>query len=149
LREDDAIAELCLHSLQNFVQLFGNAQFDAALESLWETVRALNRYVDRQAPWTLYKQGSIARLATVTYVLLTAMRKTALCLWPVMPDASRQMLEQLGSPAAETVPPVTALGKEGLSFDGLSPGTIVAGASNLFPRIDTKRDTAPKMRSSE
>lgn len=148
LREDDAIAELCLHSLQNFTQLFGNTQFDAALESLWETVRALNKYVDHQAPWALYKQGNIARLATVMYVLLTAMRKTALCLWPVMPDASRRMLEQLGSPAEEAVPPVTALGQEGFSFDGLPPGTIVAGASNLFPRIDNKKGQDPKTRRS-
>ncbi|MDR2054718.1 MAG: methionine--tRNA ligase [Desulfovibrio sp.] len=149
LQTDDAIAELCLHSLQNFVQLFGGTQFDAALESLWETVRALNKYVDSQAPWALYKQGSTARLATVMYVLLTAMRKTALCLWPVMPDASRQMLEQLGSPAAETVPPVPALRKEGNSFDGLSPGTVVASSSTLFPRIEMKRDAAPKTRRGQ
>jgi methionyl-tRNA synthetase len=144
LQEDEAIAELCLHSLQNFVRLFGGMRFDAALESLWETVRALNKYVDRQTPWMLYKQGDTARLATVMYVLLTAMRKTALCLWPIMPDASRQMLEQLGSPAVGNAPPVTALGEEGISFDGPSPGTIVAAASNLFPRIEMKKDTPQK-----
>jgi len=142
LQEDETMAELCLNSMQNFVQLFGNTQFDAALESLWETVRGLNKYVDSQAPWALYKQGNTERLATVMYVSLTSMRKVALCLWPVMPEASRQMLVQLGGDVAENTPtpPVTDLKLESSAFGGLVHGTAVAGASNLFPRIEVKKE---------
>jgi methionyl-tRNA synthetase len=144
LAEDEAIAGLCLHSMQNFAQLFSRVRFDAALESLWETVRALNKYIDSQAPWALHKQGEITRLGTVLYVLLTAMRKTAICLWPVMPDAARQMLEQLGSSTAKDMPPLTDFNRETLAFDGLVPGVSVAGASNIFPRIDVKKEKQNK-----
>ena len=100
-------------------------------------MRALNKYVDSQAPWTLFKQGDTTRLGTVMYVLLSAMRKVALCLWAVMPDASRTLLEQLGQQPGEG-PVTTSLEAEAGNFDGLQPGTEVAASSNLFPRIDVK-----------
>ena len=138
--DDKAIEDLCANSMRNFTQLFGNVQFAQGLESLWELVRALNKYVDTQAPWTLHKQGNMERLATVMYVMLSAMRKTALCLWPVMPVASRKMLTQLGQEVSDTAPPVANLEDEISHFEGLAPGTAVAEASNLFPRIDVKKD---------
>ena len=139
--EDEAMVELCATAMRNFSQLFGNVQFAQALESLWELVRALNKYVDSQAPWALHKQGNMERLATVMYILLAAMRKVALCLWPVMPAASRRMLEQLGQPVEEGLPPVPNLDDEIICFGGLSAGTQVSATSNLFPRIDVKKNT--------
>ncbi|MBB5143766.1 methionine--tRNA ligase [Desulfovibrio intestinalis] len=138
---DEAIIELTSTAMRNFSQLFGNVQFAQGLESLWELVRALNKYVDSQAPWSLHKQGDMERLATVMYVLLSAMRKTALCLWPVMPVACSKMLEQLGQSVEANMPPVKALEAEMDHFDGLVPGTMVAEASNLFPRIEVKKDS--------
>lgn len=136
--EDEAIVELCAGAIRNYAQLFGNVQFAQALECLWELVRGLNKYVDSQAPWSLHKQGNMERLATVMYVLLAAMRKIAVCLWPVMPDASCRMLEQLGQPVRPGMPPVPALEDEITCFGGLGAGTAVADASNLFPRIERK-----------
>ncbi|WP_443660745.1 methionine--tRNA ligase subunit beta, partial [Desulfovibrio sp.] len=124
-------------AMTNYIQLFGNTQFAQGLDSLWDLVRALNKYVDSQAPWTLFKQGDTTRLGTVMYVLLSAMRKVALCLWAVMPDASRTLLEQLGQQPGEG-PVTTSLEAEAGNFDGLQPGTEVAASSNLFPRIDVK-----------
>lgn len=138
---DEAIIELTATAMRNFSQLFGNVQFAQGLESLWELVRALNKYVDSQAPWALHKQGDMERLATVMYVLLSAMRKTALCLWPVMPVACSKMLEQLGQTVEANMPPVSGLEAEMDHFDGLVPGTMVAEASNLFPRIEIKKDS--------
>ena len=135
--DDKAIVELCATAMSNYIQLFGNTQFAQGLDSLWELVRALNKYVDSQAPWTLFKQGDTTRLGTVMYVLLSAMRKVALCLWAVMPDASRTLLEQLGQQPGEG-PVTTSLEAEAGNFDGLQPGTEVAASSNLFPRVDVK-----------
>ena len=136
--EDAAIAELCATAMRNYSQLFGHVQFAQALESLWELVRALNKYVDSQAPWTLYKQGNMERLATVMLVLLTAMRKIAICLWPVMPGIATRMLEQLGQSVQADSAPVASLETESGDFDGLQPGTALAASSNLFPRIEKK-----------
>ena len=134
--EDRAIAELAANSLRNFRQLFANVQFSQALESLWELVRALNKYVDAQAPWALHKQGDILRLGTVMQVLLTSMRKVAICLWPVMPLASVTLLRQIGQTVDDSAAPVPSLEEETEHFTPLAPGTCLAASSNLFPRRD-------------
>lgn len=149
LREDDtAIAALCATAMRNFSQLFSVVRFSLGLEALWELIRGLNKYVDVQAPWSLYKQGNTERLATVMSVLLTAMRKIALCLWSVMPSAAEKMLVQLGQDVSAPVPATCDFEAEIDSFFGLLPGTPLATASNLFPRIEVqKKSLADKKRS--
>ena len=128
------LKELAAESCRNFQTLFEGIRFSAALESLWELVRALNKYVDSAAPWTLAKNNEDERLNTVLYTLLECMRKAALHLWPVMPGKASIMLEQLGMTLA--LPVSTALlPDEPGTFGLLPPGTVVAPASNLFPRI--------------
>ena len=135
---DRAIAELCASAMENYLQLFGNVRFAQALEALWELVRALNKYVDSEAPWTLFKQGQKARLETVLHILLACMRKIALCLWPVMPKAAGAMLAQLGERLPEDgAAPTADLAAEAGNLAGLKTGAQAAAASNLFPRIDT------------
>ncbi len=136
--DDREIMEICGESLRNYLKLFGNIQFARALESLWELVRALNKYVDSQAPWTLAKEKREERLNTVLYVLLACMRKIALMLWPVMPHAAETMLEQLGQDVNCGVCPDISIDEEITCFGGLYPGTKIAAASNIFPRIDAR-----------
>ena len=55
LSEDDKVLlELAESAVRNYVQLFDNVRFSQALDALWELVRALNKYVDVQAPWALF-----------------------------------------------------------------------------------------------
>jgi methionyl-tRNA synthetase len=46
------------------------------------------------------------------------------------------MLEQLGQKIPADAPPTRALGEEADSWGTLIPGTVVASASNLFPRME-------------
>ena len=134
--DDTAIVELGAEAMQNYVQLFQQARFSQGLDALWDLVRALNKYVDTQAPWALAKQGDMERLTAVMYTLLELLRKIALHVWPVMPEAARAMLAQLGTEVADKSVPTTDLAAEAHSFGALKPGTAVAAASNLFPRIE-------------
>lgn len=130
---------LASESLANYQTLFGQARFSNALESLWELVRALNKYVDTAAPWALAKAGDTERVGTVLYTLLECMRKIALHLYPVMPDKAGRMLEQLGLSLDRKGGPETgAFAGEVENFGRLEPGTGVAASSNLFPRIDAE-----------
>ncbi|MFP4167673.1 MAG: methionine--tRNA ligase [Desulfonatronovibrionaceae bacterium] len=119
-------------ALKNYQSLFADFRFSRALESLWEFVRYLNKYVDHCAPWVLNKNGQTDRLETVMYVLLEGMRKIALHLWPVMPSAAEEMLRQVGS--GDRPDRGADLGRETREWGGLKPGVEVAGKSNLFPR---------------
>jgi len=134
--DERELRSLASHAMHNYLQFFSKAQFSQALESLWELVRALNKYVDSQAPWALHKAGKDERLGTVLYTLLEAMRKTALCLWPVMPDSAAAMLKQLGQKIPADSPPIRTLDEEADSWGALVPGTLTASASNLFPRME-------------
>lgn len=151
----DTELELALKSLAsecqaNFQALFSQVRFSTALESLWELVRALNKYVDTAAPWALAKAGDTARLGTVLYTLLECMRKIALHVWPVMPSKAAQMLTQLGMECdADKGPGKGALQSETDSFGLLKVGTPIASSSNLFPRIEmAEAETAPKVETS-
>ena len=133
---EKAIMELAENSFRNFQTLFGNVRFSNALEALWELVRALNKYVDSAAPWVLAKENKTDELRTVMYFLLEYLRKIAVHLLPVMPGTAKTLLEQLG----QQVDPATVhLPDEAASFGKLQPGTSVAAASNLFPRVDKEK----------
>ena len=130
---ETALKDLAAGCFVNYTTLFGNFRFSAALDSLWELVRAMNKYVDSSAPWALAKAGNTERTGTVLHTLLELMRKTALCLWPVMPGKAEEMLSLLGVPFTADSSlcflddPATAL----------PAGTPIAKSSNLFPRIET------------
>ncbi len=142
--EDTRIRELAAEALQNYIQLFENVRFAHGLDALWELVRALNKYVDTQAPWTLAKQGNMERLSSVMYTLLECLRKIAVAVWPVMPNAAHTLLGQLGIEHDAHSPTTTDLAAEAHAWGVLQPTSTIAAASNLFPRIDVPKDTPKK-----
>ena len=137
---DTELARLAGEAMQNFVTLFGAAQFSRALEALWELVRGLNKHLDAMAPWTLFKEGKLERLGRVMADVLGGLRKIAVCLLPVMPEAATTLLTQLGQ-SAEGL----NLKDEAAAFAPLAAGTTVAATSNLFPRLEVEvaKDEAP------
>ncbi|WP_461210300.1 methionine--tRNA ligase [Desulfocurvus sp. DL9XJH121] len=143
-RPDAELAELAANSFENYRGLFSRLRFGEGLEAVWDLVRALNKYVDSSAPWTLFKEGRTDELAVVMYSLLEYMRKVALHVWPVMPETAETMLGQLGQKLDLASLDLVA---EGGGFGGLEPGTALAQASNLFPRVELKKpgpQEAPK-----
>ena len=131
--EDRALLDLAGEAQRNFQNLFGAMRMSGALEALWELVRSLNKYVDSSAPWVLHKNKDLERLGTVMHTLLTAMRKVAVHLWPVMPGTAEAMLGQLG---CDFNPATARLDDEAACWSGIEPGRATASASNLFPRLE-------------
>ena len=145
--EDCEIKSLGRKAMAEFQNNFLEAKFSRGLEGLWELVRGLNKYIDTTQPWTLYKEENLSRLGTVMYVLLENMRKIAVHLWPVMPEASEQMLEQLG---IQFAPEKVNLQGEIDVWGLLDPETVVAKKSNLFPRVEiAKEEPAPKKKEAK
>ena len=138
---DAEIKKVGQNAMQAFQEFFGDFKFSRGLEGLWVLVRGLNKYIDATAPWTLHKEKNVGRLSTVIYVLLENMRKIAVHLWPVMPEASEKMLEQLGIIFA---PEKVNLPKELDVWGLLESGAVVAKTSNLFPRVDLPEEDGPK-----
>jgi len=139
LAKDRELLLLGQKAVEEYARHFQKFQVAQALESFWEFVRGVNRYIDSMAPWALHKSGETERLRTVMAVVLASLRRIALAVWPVMPEAGEKMLEQLGQEAA---PRQADLLTEGRNWTMLTPETLVAKTSNLFPRQELNIDKA-------
>ncbi|MBD2209223.1 methionine--tRNA ligase [Nostoc linckia FACHB-104] len=70
--------------------------FNQACEEVLLLAQACNKFIDEQAPWTLYKQGQQQELAKVLYAVLESVRLAAYLLSPVIPNISSDIYQQLG-----------------------------------------------------
>ncbi|MBU1611746.1 MAG: methionine--tRNA ligase [Proteobacteria bacterium] len=138
--EDAEIKKRGQNAMAAYQEHFEHFRFARGLESLWELVRGLNKYIDTTKPWTLFKEGDTKRLSTVIYIMLENMRKIAVHLWPVMPGSAVEMLRQLG---IEFEPEKVNLQKELDAWGLLDSGGLVAETSNLFPRVEPLAVEAP------
>ena len=109
-----------------------------ALEAIWGLVQLGNQYIDKTAAWTLAKRPEDrARLHTVLYHAVEALRFLSVALYPFTPETSEEMKRQLGLVLNFSKPLLAG----DLQWGGLLPGTKVAKGKALFPRIDITAKT--------
>lgn len=146
LPDDEQIFAAVENAARNYIQLFKEVRFSQALEGLWEPIRLMNKYVDSQAPWTLYKENKLERLATVLRVLLENMYKIAVLLYPVMPESSKKMQAQLGKEFKMHAKLI-----DDLLFCKihLRTGGMISETSNLFPRFDKPAEEKEKIEKKQ
>lgn len=106
-----------------------------ALEEIFKAVDRANKYIDETEPWKLGKDESKkARLATVLYNLLEAIRITSALLSPFMPETMPKVWEQIG--ASESDVEYSKL----FGFGILPENVTVHKGDILFPRIDVEKE---------
>ena len=122
-----------------YLPLFEQFQFHAALERLFGFIRAINAYVEKRAPWKLGKSADPADQALLPTALATmaeALRLATAALRPVMPGATARIEGVLGY--APTGP-----WREELTWGTRLTGSPVAAALVLFPRPAPAAAKAP------
>jgi methionyl-tRNA synthetase len=82
-------------------QAYEALAFHEVCESVLELVRLGNRYIDEQAPWTLYKLGKTdptkhQEAEQIIYAILESVRLAAYLLAPIIPATSTRIYQQLG-----------------------------------------------------
>lgn len=108
-----------------------------ALETIWELVRATNKYIDTTAPYTLIKQeGAQRRVEEVVANFLEALRWISLLVAPVMPDKALEIRRQLGLGSADAAGQLQAWPT---GWGELPAGLELQRGEALFPRIDKDR----------
>jgi methionyl-tRNA synthetase len=70
--------------------------FSEACREVFTLVRASNKFIDEQAPWSLHKQGQSLAVGQVLYSVLESVRVAAYLLSPIIPSISTQIYQQLG-----------------------------------------------------
>ncbi len=76
--------------------LFDQLTISQAAQEIMALVQASNKYLDVEAPWTLYKQGQHRQVEIILYSVLEAVRIAAVLLSPLVPNLSLKILHQLG-----------------------------------------------------
>ena len=110
-------------------------QLNNALAEIFKVISRANKYIDETTPWVLGKDESKkARLATVLYNLLEAIRVSTTLLSCFMPTTMPKVWEQIG--ADESLITYENAGKFGV----LPAAVTVKKGPALFPRIDVEKE---------
>ena len=119
-------------TLNDEVELAMNGlQFSKALESIWEYIGLVNKYVEISKPWALAKDLSASvKLNEVLYNLAESIRIISAFILPFMPNVANEIQNQLGL-SSENVSV-----KNGIIWGGVKPGTRVCKGAPVFPRVE-------------
>ena len=121
------IREQCILLVDKVLQAADSLSFDEALRGVEAVIRALNRYVERNAPWVLFKNGDYEAARRVVYTASESLRLVSVLIHPVMPGKTRELWERLGwDPEGDL--------REGLRWGVLRPGSVAILSKPLFPR---------------
>ncbi len=133
--EEGTDAELkaaCVKAFENLKTCMDDFHVADALEGIFEMLSRANKYIDETTPWSLAKDDTQkARLGTVLYNLMEAIRWGAVMLLPFIPATAEEILNELGTDKRG----FDSLG--GLSaFGGMKAGETVGDSKVLFARVD-------------
>ena len=108
-----------------------NFTLQAGIAQVIEAVRATNRFIEVQQPWTQARAADPGPLQTTLYAAAEALRVCAGLLMPVMPGKMAELRAALGMENAMTVNP-----DELTKPEVLASGVPVGAPGALFPRIE-------------
>lgn len=129
---DDDLKKFALDTVTKVDKYFETYRVSDAVECVLNLAKRSNKYIDETMPWVLAKDDSKkARLGTVLYNLLEAIRYISVLLSPFMPSTAEKIFAQMNCEIKDY---------ESLSaFGALKPGITVNQAEALFARIDSEK----------
>ena len=129
---DDEVIAACEAAYAKVVECMDGYRIADALDAIFTMLSRANKYIDETTPWTLAKDESQkARLGTVLYTLLEAIRWGAVLLAPFIPATSEEILSELNTSACG----YSTIGSKD-KFGGIVAGETVKPSKVLFARID-------------
>ncbi|MDE6538857.1 MAG: methionine--tRNA ligase [Ruminococcus sp.] len=132
---DKDFKAVVINTIAEVDEVMNENKIKQALESIFRTVDRANKYIDETEPWKLGKsEENKARLATVLYNLLEAIRVISGLLSPFMPSTMPKVWEQIGATPDDVK-------YEKLSVFGVLPENVTVHKGEiLFPRIDVEKE---------
>jgi methionyl-tRNA synthetase len=130
--DEATISKFIAHARDEFIRNFTDLGFSRALEGAWAIVARIDKMISDAKPWDLAKDSTQQQtLNAVLYRSAEALRWLSVLLYPVMPNATREIYAQLGlTNDLSTIDPAK------LTWGGLPDGTQIGEIKALFPRLD-------------
>ena len=146
VEDEMAMSDFVSHARDEFLRDFDEFAFSRALEDAWGIVARADKMISDAKPWDLAKDPKQREtLNAVLYRAAESLRWLCVLLYPVMPNASAGIYQQLGMSQN-----VSNINPRELSWGGLEPGQAIGEVKPLFPRIDkAKTMTEIKAEKSE
>ena len=123
--------------LETWRGYFDKQDFYRALGAAWKVLDEANSYFADQQPWVLRKTDE-ARMQTVLWVTLEVVRRIALLIQAVMPEAATKLLDALGVEPSADAGRTNASGEGPRSYaawdEKLTAGTPIDKPTPVFPR---------------
>ncbi|MCM3612640.1 methionine--tRNA ligase [Planococcus sp. MERTA32b] len=135
---DSTLQRVAKETVETYEKHMEKMQFSMVLSEVWVLISRTNKYIDETQPWVLAKdEATKEQLASVMAHLAESLRMTAVMLQPFLPNAPKQIIEQLG------------LSEEYLTWETLDgfgkipAGTkVVAKGTPIFPRLEIEPEVA-------
>ena len=130
---DNELIELCKNLEGKVTDCMDKLLIPQALQEIFKVIQRANKYIDETAPWVLAKdEANKARLATVMYNLVEALRFATTLLQAYLPNTTVKIAAQLG------------YSEDDLKFENLVYGyktaVTVKKGDVIFPRIDIAKE---------
>ncbi|MDE4085177.1 methionine--tRNA ligase [Planococcus maritimus] len=135
---DETLQTIAKNTVAVYEEHMEKMQFSLVLSEVWTLISRTNKYIDETQPWVLAKEdGDRTQLASVMAHLAESLRMTAVMLQPFLPNAPKQIIEQLGL-APEFLEWQTLE-----SFGAIPTGTtVVKKGTPIFPRLEVEPEVA-------
>ena len=131
---DDELVSLIKATPEKYAKQMDAFQLHLALEETFKLIQRANKYIDETAPWVLAKDESKkARLASVMYNLLEAIRVSLVLLTPFIPESCVKAFDQIGADDARRTWDSACV------YGDLPAEVTVHKGETLFPRIDAAK----------
>lgn len=115
--------------------------FSGYLSTVWQLVSSANKRIEVYAPWKLAKEND-PKLATLVYSLIQDIAEVCIVLSPVIPEVSKRIWKELGMDGDPS-----AFGLNAIKKEVVPTGTKTRRTKPIFPRLDLKKETAPKIQT--
>lgn len=133
--DEQELVSVLENARNEFLRRFDNYEFSQGLELLWTVITRIDKMISDAKPWELIKDENQAEtLNAVLYRAVETLRWLSVLLYPVMPEATKNIYRQLGlSDDISTINP------ENLKYGELQAGTMIGETKPVFPQIDKKK----------
>lgn len=133
--DEQELVAVLTHARDEYLRKFDNYEFSSAVETIWAVIARIDKMISDAKPWELVKdEKQTETLNAVLYRALETLRWLCVLLYPIMPEATRNIYRQIGlSEDIATINP------EKLTYGELPSGTKIGETRAVFPRLDRQK----------
>ncbi|HXG82936.1 MAG TPA: methionine--tRNA ligase [Pyrinomonadaceae bacterium] len=133
--DEQELVSVLTHARDEFLRRFDNFEFSQALEILWTVIVRIDKMISDAKPWELARDEHQAEtLNAILYRATETLRWLCVLLYPVMPQATKEIYAQIG--LSEDI---SKTNPENLVWGELKEGTKIGAVAGVFPRLDKNK----------